>query len=152
MNTALHHLCHFYENLSAQTLPEIRQLYAADAQFKDPFNEVEGVAAIESIFSHMFLTTQNPKFTILQSLQEAHHALLVWDFDFERQEFSQPVRIHGTSLISFNKEGLVVRHRDYWDSGEELYAKLPWVGGLFRWLARKFTTPQATLQTTALIA
>jgi hypothetical protein len=26
--------------------------------------------------------------------------------------------------------------------GEELYAKLPWVGGLFRWLARKFTTPQ----------
>lgn len=152
MNSPLHELCRFYENLTAHNLPEIGRLYAVDAQFKDPFNDVQGLPAIEAIFSHMFLTTQNPRFTIVQSLQEGNHALLVWDFDFEKQGMPKPIRIHGTSLISFNKEGLVVRHRDYWDSGEELYAKLPWVGGLFRWLARKFTTPQATLQTTALIA
>jgi steroid delta-isomerase len=144
MSTTLQNLCHFYENLNAQNLPDIHKFYATDAQFKDPFNDVQGVSSIEAIFSHMFLTTQNPRFKILQRLQEANHALLVWDFYFEKQGFSKPVCIHGTSLISFNWEGSVVRHRDYWDSGEELYAKLPWVGGLFRWLARKFATPQTS--------
>lgn len=144
MNTALQSLCLFYENLNLQNLPEIRKLYAADAQFKDPFNDVQGIDSIEIIFLHMFSTTQNPRFKILQNLQENNQALLVWDFYFEKQGFSKPICIHGTSLISFNCEGLVVRHRDYWDSGEELYAKLPWVGGFFRWLARKFATPQTS--------
>ncbi len=147
MKTALHQLCRFYENLNPDNLPEIRKLYAANAQFKDPFNDVEGIAAIEAIFSHMFLTTQNPRFSVVQSLQEADHALLVGDVHFERKGLPNPFCIHGTSLISFDGQGLVVRHRDYWDSGGELYAKLPWVGGLFRWLARQFTTPQTTPQT-----
>jgi hypothetical protein len=100
---------------------------------------VQGIAAIEAIFEHMFVATQNPKFKVLQTLQEGNHALLVWDFHFEKQGFSKPVCIHGTSLIAFNAEGLALRHRDYWDSGEELFAKLPWVGGLFRWLARRLS-------------
>ncbi len=142
MKTALQNLCRFYENLSQQNLSEIRKLYSKDAHFKDPFNEVQGIESIEAIFLHMFSTTQNPRFKVLQSLQEANQALLVWDFYFVKDGFSKPVCIHGTSLISFNWQGQVVRHRDYWDSGEELYAKLPWVGGIFRWLAKKFQTPQ----------
>ena len=144
MNNALANLCRFYENLTPQTLPQISRLYTEDAQFKDPFNDVQGAAKIEIIFKHMFSTTQNPRFKILQTVQQANHALLVWDFHFQKKGFPKHVCIHGTSLISFNWEGKVIRHRDYWDSGEELYAKLPWVGGLFRWFARKFTTPQPT--------
>jgi ketosteroid isomerase-like protein len=145
MTTPLQNLSDFYEHLSPASLPQIRKLYAADAQFKDPFNDVQGIAAIEAIFEHMFATTQNPQFKVLQTLQEGNHALLVWDFRFEKQGFSKPVCIHGTSLIAFNAEGLALRHRDYWDSGEELFAKLPWVGGLFRWFARQFKSPQSSI-------
>jgi steroid Delta-isomerase len=28
-------------------------------------------------------------------------------------------------------------HRDYWDAAEELYEKLPILGGLMRWLKRQ---------------
>ena len=28
-------------------------------------------------------------------------------------------------------------HRDYWDAAEELYEKLPILGGLMRWLKRR---------------
>jgi hypothetical protein len=42
----------------------------------------------------------------------------------------------GTHLV-FNDEGLVTLHRDYWDAAEELYEKLPLVGGLMRWLKRR---------------
>jgi steroid Delta-isomerase len=142
MNSAVPNLCRFFENLTPQSLPQMSKLYVTDAQFKDPFNDVQGITKIETIFKHMFATTHNPKFKIVQTLQEANHTLFVWDFYFQKEGFAKPVCIHGTSLISFNWEGKVVRHRDYWDSGEELYAKLPWVGGLFRWLARQFTTPQ----------
>jgi hypothetical protein len=141
MKATLQNLCQYYENLSPQTVPQIRTLYAPDAQFKDPFNDVQGIQSIEAIFAHMFVTTENPRFKILQSLQEANHALIVWDFYFEKKGFPKPICIHGTSLISFNWAGMVVRHRDYWDSSEELYVKLPWIGGLFRWLTRRFTTP-----------
>jgi len=39
-----------------------------------------------------------------------------------------------------DSHNLIVVHRDYWDAAEELYEKLPWVGGLMRWLKRKANT------------
>ena len=40
----------WYENLSPETVVEAGRFYASDASFKDPFNEVRGIAAIERIF------------------------------------------------------------------------------------------------------
>jgi hypothetical protein len=37
----------------------------------------------------------------------------------------------------FSEEGLVSMHRDYWDAAQELYEKLPLVGGLMRWLKQR---------------
>ena len=44
--------------------------------------------------------------------------------------------IHGVSHLRFDDEGKVTHHRDYWDTGEELYAKLPLIGGAVRLLRR----------------
>jgi hypothetical protein len=35
---------------------------------------------------------------------------------------------------------LVTLHRDYWDAAEELYEKLPVVGGAMRWLKKRANT------------
>jgi hypothetical protein len=32
---------------------------------------------------------------------------------------------------------LITLHRDYWDAAEELYEKLPVLGGLMRWLKKQ---------------
>jgi hypothetical protein len=40
------------------------------------------------------------------------------------------------SHIRFDASGKVNYHRDYWDTGEELYAKLPVLGWLIRRLKR----------------
>ena len=42
-------LMEWYGTLTPQSLPEIRRFYASEARFKDPFNEVIGVAAITHI-------------------------------------------------------------------------------------------------------
>ena len=41
-----------FEALSLQDLPRLADIYSPDARFKDPFNEVQGVAAIQDIFRH----------------------------------------------------------------------------------------------------
>ena len=41
------------------------RLYTADARFKDPFNAVQGVPAIQRIFAHMFVALDGPRFVIV---------------------------------------------------------------------------------------
>ena len=139
MPDAVERLVQFFEQLQPQDLPRLPALYAADARFKDPFNEVQGLAAIERIFAHMFDTLDSPHFIVTERIVQDHKCFLVWDFRFRFRRFDtqnwQTVR-GGTHLV-FNDEGLVTLHRDYWDAAEELYEKLPVVGGLMRWLKRR---------------
>ena len=45
--------------------------------------------------------------------------------------------IRGGSHLILNADGKIVSHREYWDSAEELYEKLPVVGALMRWLKKR---------------
>lgn len=129
----------FFEHLQPSHLPTLGQLYAADAAFKDPFNEVQGVAAIARIFEHMFATLVEPRFVVTTQVLQGSQCFLTWDFVFrtQGQRGAEPMRIRGASHLVFNNQGLVELHRDYWDAAEELYEKLPVVGSLMRWMKAK---------------
>jgi steroid Delta-isomerase len=43
----------------------------------------------------------------------------------------------GASQLRFAPDGRIAYHRDYWDAAEELYAKLPVIGTLMRFLQRR---------------
>lgn len=130
----------FYEGLSLETLEYLPLYYAADACFKDPFNEVRGVAPIQRIFTHMFRQIAEPRFVVHERVVDEHAALLIWELHYRLQSLRKsgdPQRIRGASHLKFNAEHKVVWHRDYWDAAEELYAKLPVLGCLMRLLRRK---------------
>ncbi|PWF44324.1 nuclear transport factor 2 family protein [Massilia glaciei] len=137
-NDELTRLIDFYENLSAQSLPaQLARVYAADAVFKDPFNEVQGLGEIERIFAHMFKQVHDPRFVVGTRVLQGEEAFLVWDFTFRMHRSPQRTEcIRGATHIRFNGDGAVVLHRDYWDAAEELYEKLPVLGALMRWLKR----------------
>ena len=136
---AVERLVQFFEQLQPQDLQRLPEIYAPEARFKDPFNEVQGLAEIERIFAHMFESLDAPHFIVTERIVQGHQCFLVWDFRFRFKRFDtqswQTVR-GGTHLV-FNEAGLVTLHRDYWDAAEELYEKLPLVGGLMRWLKRR---------------
>ena len=136
---ALARLVTFFEQLQPQDLPRLADIYAPDARFKDPFNEVQGLAEIDRIFAHMFVALDAPHFVVHERLLQGQQAFLTWDFRFRFKRFDtqrwQTVR--GATHLVFNDQGLATVHRDYWDAAEELYEKLPWVGGLMRWLKRR---------------
>lgn len=133
---AISRFARYFEQLQPADIARLGQYYAADARFKDPFNDVRGVPAIAQIFSHMFESLDQPRFVVTQQLQQGSDAFLSWDFTFRFKNFrrGELQRIEGATHLKLDDDGLVTLHRDYWDAAEELYEKLPLVGGLMRWL------------------
>jgi steroid delta-isomerase len=133
---AVRRLVRLYEQLAPADLPRLGHYYAADARFKDPFHTVQGVPAIARIFEHMFTSLHAPRFIVTGQVVQADQAFLVWEFRFRfrRGDTRTEQCVHGTSHLRFDRQGLVVLHRDYWDAAEELYEKLPGIGMLMRWL------------------
>lgn len=129
----------FFEQLQPADLGQLGQHYAADAVFKDPFNEVRGLPAIEAIFQHMFVSLHEPHFIVTQRVVQGSQCFLTWDFVFRFQRFSptQWQTVRGASHLVYDEQGLITLHRDYWDAAEELYEKLPVVSSLMRWLKRR---------------
>lgn len=129
----------FFEQLTPQSLARIGQLYAPEARFKDPFNEVQGVPAITRIFEHMFAALHEPRFVVTGRVLQGDQCFLTWDFLFRFQRFDSATTqtVRGATHLVFSPQGQITLHRDYWDVAEELYEKLPVVGGLMRWLKRQ---------------
>ncbi len=127
-----------FERLAPADVAALDGLYVPDALFKDPFNEVRGLPAIQRIFEHMFVALEAPRFEIRDVVAEGDQCFLTWDFVFRMKRFRRDEqRIHGGSHLRFAPDGRIAVHRDYWDAAEELYEKLPAVGALMRWLKRR---------------
>ena len=126
-----------FEQLSPQDLPRLAEIYTPGARFKDPFNEVQGVAAITRIFEHMFVSLEDPRFVIRDRVVQGDQCFLSWDFMFRMKRFNRDEQvIRGGSHLRLAADGRITDHRDYWDAAEELYEKLPVVGALMRWLKK----------------
>jgi hypothetical protein len=140
MNTrqATQNLATFFETLSPQSVSQLPTIYDAQARFKDPFNEVQGLPEIERIFRHMYVALEQPHFVITGQLVDGQQAFLTWEFRFRFKRFDTTTlqTVLGGSHVVFNEQGLVTLHRDYWDAAEELYEKLPVLGGVMRWLKK----------------
>lgn len=134
---ALARLVAFYEHLSQESLAQLGAVYAPDARFKDPFNEVQGHAAILAIFEHMFVQVDAPRFIVLDRMAQGGQAFLTWEFRFRmKRRVAGEQCIRGATHVRFDAQGRVAEHRDYWDVAEELYEKLPLLGGFMRLLKR----------------
>lgn len=126
----------WYASLTPQTVGRAAEFYANDAQFRDPFNDVHGVPAIEAVLHHMFTHSDNPHFIIGERIVQGQQAFVTWTFVCTLR--GKVYEVVGGTHFRFNQDGLVTLHRDYWDAAEELLQKLPLVGAPIRWLRRRF--------------
>jgi ketosteroid isomerase-like protein len=131
-------LIEFFHGLTPESVARFPEFYSADAYFKDPFNEVRGVAAIQRIFAHMFEQVGEPRFIVTEKVVDDGGATLMWTFRFRsaRRAEGETQVIRGVSHLKFDAAGKVSYHRDYWDAAEELYMKMPVLGVLMRGLRR----------------
>lgn len=139
MSHAVERIVVFFETLTPQSVNCFGDFYAADAYFKDPFNEVRGLPEVQRIFRHMYVALQEPRFVITERVVDGDQCFLGWEFHFRFKAFN-PAReqtIRGATHLKLAADGRIRFHRDYWDAAEELYEKLPLVGGLMRWLKKR---------------
>ncbi len=138
-------LIEFFHGLTPESVTRFPEFYSADAYFKDPFNEVRGVDAIQRVFAHMFEQVGEPRFVVSDKVVDDGGAMLIWTFSFRPARWggggTQVIR--GASHLKFDAAGKVDYHRDYWDAAEEFYLKLPVVGMLMRGLRRLLAVPGA---------
>jgi steroid delta-isomerase len=125
----------YFESLTPDAVARLSEHYAANAWFKDPFNEVTGLEAIRRVFAHMYRQVEEPRFRVTDRVIAENGALLVWDFSFRLGR--RAIVVRGATHLRFNGRGKVAYHRDYWDTAEELYSKLPLLGTLTRLLRRR---------------
>lgn len=142
MNTTEHavsQVVEFFEKLSPESLGQLPHIYESNARFKDPFNDVKGLPAIEAIFRHMYVALEKPHFVVMQQIVQGQHCMLTWEFRFRFKRFDQRTDqiVLGATHLVFSEQGKILLHRDYWDAAEELYEKLPLVGSLMRWLKKR---------------
>ena len=128
----------WFENLSPQTLAQIDQIYAAQSTFVDPFNEVHERQRIQAVYQHMFKSLEQPRFNIIRKIVSNNQACMVWRFTFTLKK--RLFDIEGSTVFELNEQGLIVLHRDYWDTSRELYEHIPVLGLLFKRLRLMLAT------------
>lgn len=139
---ALDALCDYFDRLAADNLDELDRHYAADAWFKDPFHEVTGARNIRAILEHTFRKLPGARFRVTGRFPGAERdAVILWALDFTMPMTHAATTIVGATHLSFDADGKVTHHRDYWDAAEELYARLPVLKWLMRALARQAAAP-----------
>ena len=133
---SVNRIASFFENLTPDHLQQLGALYTPDATFKDPFNDVRGVTAIQRIFSHMYTALEQPHFVVTGRVVDGSQCFLTWEFRFRFKRFDRTTlqTVRGGSHLLLAQDGRIQMHRDYWDAAEELYEKLPLLGGVMRWL------------------
>jgi steroid Delta-isomerase len=139
MQAAVQKVVEFFESLQPDSVARMGSYYTADAYFKDPFNEVQGLQQVQHIFSHMYVALDTPHFVVTDRVVQGTQCFLVWDFKFRFKRFDTTTEqtVRGTSHLRFAADGRISYHRDYWDAAEELYEKLPVVRTLMRWLKKR---------------
>lgn len=128
-----------FMGLSHASLDRLGDIYGPHAYFRDPFSEVRGLPAIRAVYARMFEHLDDCRFTFRDTVVDEGGALLTWDLAYRIRKWRpQELRtIHGASHLRFDAAGRIIYHRDYWDVAEELYAKLPVIGPVVRWLQRR---------------
>jgi len=136
---AVTRLVQLFESFAPQDVQRLGEFYLPDAYFKDPFNEVRGLPAVQRVFAHMFATLDAPRFVVTERIVQSGQCFLAWEFRFRLRSWQRGREqvVRGGSHLLLAPDGRVASHRDYWDAAEELYEKLPLLGGLMRWLRRR---------------
>ena len=137
MNERIDVIAAWFESLSPQTLSTIGTIYAQDAHFVDPFNDVHGLPAITHIYAHMFQTLEQPRFTILRRVVQGADAFLVWRFDGALR--GRAFAIEGATALRLDAQGRIAAHQDYWDPASQVYERIPLLGAVLRRLRRKMS-------------
>lgn len=137
---AVERFTRFIADLSTDTVKnEIRAVYAPTLFFNDTLKTIRGVDELEKYFLATDEAMAAYALKVEQVISTPEGVYVRWRMDvtfrkFHKGEVQSSI---GVSHIRFDKDGRVIYHQDYWDSGSALFEKLPVVGSMIRAIKRR---------------
>ena len=124
----------FFQEMTADSVKRVHELYAENACFRDPVNEVQGAAAIEAVMADLFHQLKNIRIVVREMHGDDHAGCLIWTMHYEFRGKSRS--LPGVSHFRFDEKGRVAAQEDYWDASFVLYGEFPILGAMMRGIKR----------------
>jgi len=124
----------FLKNLgnSSYIEKETANTYAEGAYLDDTLVTHHGPEEIKKYFLNTAATMTSFELKILDTVRSGPDHYIRWEMIFAAPKLASGEEVHsvGMSQVRFNSQGQVSFHQDFWDSGKNIYGKIPVVGGL----------------------
>ena len=133
-NLALARMAGFFQEMKESNVGRVKELYAPDATFRDPINEVSGATAIEAVMADLFRQLKNIRVVVREMRGDEDAGCLLWTMHYNFRGNTRS--IPGVSHFRFNQAGLVTAQEDYWDASFVLYGEFPLLGMIMRGIKR----------------
>lgn len=125
-----------FENLSLERISQTDAFVSNKIEFKDPFNHIVGIESFKLLLKKTLSDVENPTFKVTHKTCVQDTAFLKWHFTGVVSGIGH-WEIIGMTELSFDADGRVSKHIDYWDASEHFYMKLPIIGWVLRKIKRR---------------
>lgn len=130
----------FMSSLSVETVEQqADDIYAQDAYLNDNLKEVRGRDEIRSYLKKSAEGVESIRVTFNDTMSSGINWYFRWTMAvrFKSLRDGATVVTSGMTHVRFNDAGLVVLHRDFWDSATGLYEHVPGLGLAIRFVKRR---------------
>lgn len=130
----------FVREWQPETIVEsVQAVYAEDAYFNDTVKELNTNGAIAHYLAESLEATEIVRIEVVDVARSGvdYYYRWVMDIKFRNLNNGAWTQSEGMSQIRFNREGKIVLHRDFWDAAGGLFAYMPVVGSLLKWIKRR---------------
>ncbi len=121
-----------FNELDADCLDRLSEIYADDVHFQDPVREICGLNVLRDYYANLYQDVLSCRFEYQPGMEDATQAVIPWVMHVRHGTFrrGQEITLSGLSHIHFADR--VHRHRDYFDMGEFIYERVPVLGAIIR--------------------
>jgi hypothetical protein len=137
MQTVVERFKQTYNQLNAQSLGLLEELYSRDLVFQDPFRRMSGLPALTGYFAELYRHVESSSFLFEDEVAQGNSAVLIWTLSLKHPRLNggDVVTVPGSTHIRFRDK--VTYHRDYFDGGAMLYENLPLIGLAIRMIKER---------------
>jgi len=114
----------------------VRSVYASEAYFNDTIKEIRTNEQIAHYLAESLGATEMVRIEVIDVARSGVDYYFRWVMDIKFRNLNNGAwtRSEGMSQIRFDRDGKVLLHRDFWDAAGGLFAYMPVVGSLLKWI------------------
>jgi len=113
-------------------LQALGQMYADGVTFEDPLQKLQGKPAVMAMNRRLLQRYRTLRFHVAQAFQSGDQIFLTWTM-----QMCASTQFEGSTHLQL-QDGLIVRHRDYWDLLGGFVDSIPVARVLYHAILKRF--------------